>query len=227
MRQQSHCVLAPLYVFKTPQNTRQTKLTEHSNMSRLLQHYSTSRTAFFCCDLQTAFAPRIAHFPQCVFVANRFAQLHSILPGATDFYVTEQNPKALGGTVPEIDIPFTAKAFHKKKFSMLTDEVTASLAAPLVEQVVIFGIEAHVCVLQTVAELLDLPGIQRVAIARDGVGSQKPVDQDAALQLMQSWGPRCILTTSESILFQLTRDAADHHFKAISGLAKQQPPVAL
>jgi nicotinamidase-related amidase len=193
-------------------------------MSRLLQHYGTSRTAFFCCDLQTAFAPRIARFPQGVFVANRFAQLHAILPHATDYYVTEHYPKALGSTVPEVIIPTTAKTFHKTKFSMLTEELLASLEQSPVEQVVIFGIEAHVCVLQTVAELMDLPSIKRVAIARDGVGSQKPGDEDAAFQLMQSWGGKCIVTTSESILFQLARNAADQNFKAISSLAKQQAP---
>ncbi|CUF22104.1 ribonuclease mar1, putative [Bodo saltans] len=193
-------------------------------MSRLLQHYSTSRTAFFCCDLQTAFAPRISRLPVGVFVANRFAQLHTILPEATDYYVTEHYPKALGTTVSDIIIPSTAKTFHKKKFSMLTEELLASLEHSPVDQVVVFGVEAHVCVLQTVAELMELPTIKRVAVARDGVGSQKPGDEDAAIQLMQSWGGKCIVTTSESILFQLTRDAADPNFKAISSLAKQQAP---
>lgn len=191
-------------------------------MSRLLQHYSKARTAFFCCDLQTGFAPRISRFPQAVFVANRFAKFHGIVPGETDYIVTEHYPKALGKTVPEIEIPPSAKAFEKKKFSMLIDDVNAAL--PNVQQVVIFGIEAHVCVLQTVAELLDNPNIQHIAVARDGVGSQKASDEEAAIQLMQTWGPRCIVTTSESIMFQLVRDAADPHFKAMSSLAKLQAP---
>jgi hypothetical protein len=194
-------------------------------MSRLLQHYSKARTAFFCCDLQTGFAPRIARFPQCVFVANRFAQFHGIMPQATDFIVTEHYPKALGNTVPDIVIPHTAKKFDKKKFSMLIEDVNTTLEVNGVKQVVIFGIEAHVCVMQTVAELLDNPNIDHVAVARDGVSSQKPFDEDAAVNLMQTWGPKCLVTTSESIMFQLVRDATDPNFKAMSNLAKQQMPL--
>lgn len=176
--------------------------------------------------MQTLFSSHVARFPHGVFVANRFAQLHSILLDATDYYVTEQYPAVLGGTVADIALPTTAKVLAKTKYSMLTNDLRASLLnSPLTaEQVVIFGIASHVCLLQTVAELMDLPTIKRVAVARDGIGAGSEKDDHAAIQLMQSWGGKCIVTTSESILFQLTRDAADPNFKAISSLAKQQAP---
>lgn len=191
-------------------------------MSRLLPHYALGgKTAFFCCDIQGAFAPRIKNFNQLVFVANRFAALHTTLKDHTKFIVTEQYPKALGKTSPEVVIPESALVFEKTRFSMLIPEVVVQLED--VSNVVIFGLEAHVCVLQTVAELLDHK--KKVVLVRDGVGSQQAFDEEAAVKLMSSWGPECFVSTSESVMFQLARDAKDPNFKAVSNLAKMQRPL--
>ncbi|XQJ25457.1 ribonuclease mar1 [Leishmania guyanensis] len=192
-------------------------------MSRLIPHYSMGKTAFLCVDLQKAFSKRIENFSNCVFVANRLARMHEALPENTKYIVTEQYPKGLGHTVPEIILPKTAQVIEKTRFSCIVPEVEKLLKD--VNNAVVFGIEGHACILQTVADLLDMN--KRVFLLKDGLGSQKKTDFKAAVKLMSSWGPNCQLTTSESILLQMTRDSMDPNFKAIAKLLKEEPPIPL
>ena len=83
-------------------------------------------------------------------------------------FVTEQNPKALGVTgtfimlfikflsflVPEIDIS-KAKKYEKMKFSMVNDDMLSLLSTSKIQSVLLVGIEAHVCVLQTALDLIE------------------------------------------------------------------------
>ena len=183
-------------------------------MSRLIGN--SSRIAFFCCDLQEKFAARIPNFSQCVFVANRFAHVHKALPQQTRYIVTEQYPQGLGRTVPDITLPEGCVAIPKKTFSMMVPDVVSQVSD--IDTVVLFGIETHVCVLQTAADLLDMG--KKVVIVRDGIGSQHLNDETAAVDLFRSWGPQCYVTTSESVLFQIMRSADHPKFKEISKLAQ-------
>ena len=80
----------------------------------------------------------------------------------------------------------------------------------------ISGIEAHVCVLQTVIDLLD-EGFSPVIVA-DCIASRNLSDKSIALDRMLGEGAR--ITTCESILFELARVAGTEQFKAISRLVK-------
>ncbi|KPI86352.1 Ribonuclease mar1 [Leptomonas seymouri] len=192
-------------------------------MSRLLPHYSKGKTAFMCVDLQTAFSERIKNFSNCVFVANRLARMHEALPEHTKYIVTEQYPKGLGHTVKEITLPKTSHMIEKTRFSCVVPEVVELLKD--VDNIVLFGIEGHVCVMQTAADLLDMN--KRVVLTVDGLGSQKSTDFKAAMKLMGTWGPNCELTTSESLLLQMTKDAKDPNFKKIAKLLQDQSPIPL
>lgn len=86
----------------------------------------------------------------------------------------------------------------------------------------VFGIEAHVCVQMTVRDLLDHN--YNVYLPVDGIGSQRTSDLKPALKLMRSWGENCVLTTSESIVMQLLRDAKDPMFKQCAKLLQEKPP---
>ncbi|KAG5484446.1 hypothetical protein LSCM1_07815 [Leishmania martiniquensis] len=192
-------------------------------MSRLLPHYSKGKTVFLCVDLQKAFSERIENFLNCVFVANRLARLHEVLPEYTKYIVTEHYPKGLGRIVPEVSLPQSAHVIEKTRFSCIVPEVEKLLMD--VDNAVVFGIEGHACILQTVADLLDMS--KRVFLPIDGLGSQKKADFKAAMKQMRSWGPNCEITTSESILLQMTRDAKDPKFKMIAKLLKEQHPIPL
>ncbi|EPY39284.1 MAR1 ribonuclease [Angomonas deanei] len=192
-------------------------------MSRLLPHYSKGKTAFLCVDLQKAFAPRIANFANCVFVANQFAALHEVLKEETKYVVTEQYPKGLGNTVPEIKVPNGSLVVPKTQFSCIVPEVVTALKD--VDNVVLFGIEGHACILQTAAELLDMK--KKVALPVDGIGSQKATDLGAAIELMRTWGPDCFVTSTESIILQMTKGASDPKFKQVSGILKNKHPIEI
>lgn len=87
---------------------------------------------------------------------------------------------------------------------------------------VVFGIEAHVCMLQTVADLLD-DGYE-VTVLADGTSAQQPHDVQFAFELMRQWG--AFVATSESLLFRLLRTASHEQFRTISALVKDRIPYA-
>lgn len=115
---------------------------------------------------------------------------------------TEQYPKALGATVPELRevLPASSSIVAKTRFSMLTPEVSELLQQkPLISQVLLCGIEAHVCVLQTTLDLIE-SGYE-VHIITDAVSSQRVGDRTAGLARAAQSG--AFLVTSEMALFQL------------------------
>lgn len=142
-------------------------------------------------------------------------------------YATEQAPKALGNTVSPLSellgalpAPSTKTALPKTRFSMVLPEETDKWMkeAGNPSNVIIVGIESHVCVLQTTLDLLER-GIA-VHVLADGVSSCNAGERRVALERMRQAG--AIVTTSESVLFQLIEDASHPNFKAISGLIKEE-----
>ncbi|ORC86851.1 ribonuclease mar1 [Trypanosoma theileri] len=194
-------------------------------MSRLLQHYSACKTAFFCCDIQEKLESRVANFANCIHVSNRFAALHTALGDQHSlFIVTEQYPKGVGPTSKHIQLPADAHIYPKTQSSMLLPEVLQLVDVPEVRQVILWGNETHVCILQTAAALLDIG--KKVVVAVDGCGSQWELDHMTAVQLLQAWTrDGCSVSTSESILMQLMKDAGDPLFKKVAALMKDKPPL--
>merc|ERR1719291_1340032 len=132
--------------------------------------------------------------------------------------VTEQYPKALGHTVSDIDISKAVKVLEKTKFSMIVDEsVPKFLADESIKRVAIFGWETHVCILQTVEDLIKCESVEEILIVTDGVSSQRPHDRAVALRTLAKW-PKVWETTVESLLFGLIRSKDHPCFKHISNL---------
>ncbi|SPO47992.1 related to Isochorismatase domain-containing protein 2, mitochondrial [Moesziomyces antarcticus] len=183
------------------------------------------KTAFFLCDMQERFRTAIANFDLITNTSARMLRAASILD--VPVFTTEQNPKALGATVAPLNdlvkqLPeLSSKAVHPKtKFSMDLPGITDAWlkSAGDIKHVVIFGIESHVCVLQTTLDLLER-GIQ-VHVIKDGVSSCNVGEIDVALERMRDSGAK--ITTSESVLFQMLVDASHPKFKAISSLIKEE-----
>lgn len=130
---------------------------------------------------------------------------------------TEQYPKGLGSTVSEIGKQVSDRP-EKIEFSCLNclDWNSTGSDPEGRYKVVVAGIESHVCVLQTVLDLLS-QGF-RVFVAADAVGSRKPLDRDIALQRMASSG--AVITTTESVLFEWCERAGTPEFKEISRLVR-------
>ena len=130
--------------------------------------------------------------------------------------VTEQYPKGLGSTVPEICdlLPAGTSIPEKLRFSCAELLSWGTAGGPENDrfQIVVAGIEAHVCVQQTVLDLLSAG--YRVHIAADAIASRKKFDWQTALTRMADSG--AVVTTTESILFEWCEVAGTPEFKQIS-----------
>ncbi|KAJ1563068.1 Isochorismatase domain-containing protein 1 [Cladochytrium tenue] len=177
-----------------------------------------SNTALFLCDIQERFRPHIHKFDVMLETAKKMVQVSKILE--VPLIVTEQNPKALGPTVEELQVKDLAKIIQPKtKFSMWLPEVETVIKSHPggINNAILFGIESHVCVLQTALDLME-NGVHVVVLA-DGVSSINKGEIPVALQRMRDAG--ATVESSESVIFQLLGDAGHPRFKEIQNLVKQ------
>lgn len=132
--------------------------------------------------------------------------------------VTEQYRKGLGETVPAIqEAVGNFDPMEKMTFSCCDDpQFSVRLNNMAKKNVIVCGIESHVCVLQTVIDLLE-SGFQPVVV-EDCISSRKPLDKKIAVRRMSREG--AIVTSYESILFELARISGTDTFKTISKLVK-------
>ena len=132
--------------------------------------------------------------------------------------VTQQYTKGLGPTDPSIAGKIAEFSYiEKTSFSCFEEPVFQKELTLLGKQnIIIIGIESHVCVLQTCLDLLS--GGYNPVVIEDCVSSRKPEDKIVSIKRMRQEGAR--ISTLESILFELTRKAGDETFKRISRLVK-------
>jgi nicotinamidase-related amidase len=132
--------------------------------------------------------------------------------------ITEQYPRGLGKTIEALAALMEGEVVKEKISFSCCDEPSFIKMLELQRRhtVIICGIEAHVCVMQTVIDLVAL-GYHAVVVA-DCISSRNPEDKRVAIERMRSEG--AVITTSESILFELAQVAGNDEFKAISKLVK-------
>jgi nicotinamidase-related amidase len=131
---------------------------------------------------------------------------------------TEQYPKGLGPTVPELRAALEPAApVEKLTFDCCGEPTFApALDAAGRPAVIVCGMETHICVLQTVLGLLARGAT--VHVAADAVCSRDPENARVALELMRDAG--AVVTCTETVLFQLLERAGTPEFKAIQQLVK-------
>lgn len=133
-------------------------------------------------------------------------------------FVTEQYVKGLGSTIPSISESTAGiERVEKMSFSCCGEpSFDLNLKNSSREQIIICGIETHVCVLQTALDLIE-EGFAPILVT-DAVSSRNLNDKKFAIKRMQQEGVR--LATVESILFELARVSGTAGFKAISKLVR-------
>ena len=89
-----------------------------------------------------------------------------------------------------------------------------------IQSIILCGVETHICILQTALDLLR-HGFT-VYIVRDAVASQRLFDHDTAIQRLTSLSNKIILTTVESIIYELLQDARHPSFKSILAIIKER-----
>ncbi len=138
--------------------------------------------------------------------------------------MTEQYPQGLGATVLEL-AEFATDRPAKTAFSAVNDLQIGCVSdagpagiADIRDQVVLTGVETHVCVLQTAYDLLSRG--YRVYLATDAVASRFASDRKMAITRLRDAG--VIVTTVEAIVFEWCASASDPQFKALSQLVKSR-----
>jgi len=132
--------------------------------------------------------------------------------------ISEQYKKGLGLTITEISsILPNIEPKEKMAFSCCDDDgIFKTLTSYGKKNIILCGIESHICVLQTTIDLID-NGFTPIVVA-DCVSSRSLYNKKIALKRMAKEG--AVITTYESILFELCRFAGNEQFKAISKLVK-------
>lgn len=133
-------------------------------------------------------------------------------------FYTEQAPEKIGGTIPEIAKHFKkAKHFTKKTFSCCGEEdFLAALKASGRKNIILAGIETHVCVYQTARDLLAKK--YHVYAVADAIASRKPTDKHFGLNRMQQLGAQLVCV--EMLLTELIATSAHPKFKEILNLIR-------
>lgn len=176
-----------------------------------------SKAVLVVVDVQEAFRSVINDFAMIASSISTAVRGFQILD--VTIFVTEQYPKGLGRTAEEIQLvlPGDFEIFEKTAFSSCgSDLFVEKLSASNAKQVVLCGIETHVCVNQTAHDLLD-QGFD-VHLLTDCVGSRFEHDNKAGIAKMNSSG--VVTSSMEMALFELMRDARHEKFKEIQELIK-------
>jgi len=133
--------------------------------------------------------------------------------------VNEQYPKGLGSTIPELKEILLPEwpVIEKNSFSSFgSDNFRVEIAKKRTDNLIIMGIEAHVCVQQTVFDALE-KGFN-VFVPADAIASRKEYDKNISVELMRQAG--AYITTVESLLFMLLKDSSNPAFKPVTKLLK-------
>jgi nicotinamidase-related amidase len=168
---------------------------------------SRDRAMLIVVDVQEAFRPYAA-FAGVADASAKLVQAARIL--GVPALVSEQYPKGLGPTAPEVGLQ-DERRIEKTVFSAARAD-GFDLAGR--GQALVCGIEAHVCVSQTVHDLLE-KGID-VHVPADAVGSRHELDYERGLERMERAG--AVVSTVEASLFELLERAGTPEFKAVQRL---------
>jgi nicotinamidase-related amidase len=170
------------------------------------------RAALVVVDVQEAFRPAVQDFDQVA------AETAKLIDGARalglPIVVTEQYPKGLGNTAAEIADHLDGVVPVEKVCFSAARADGFDLGGR--DQVLLCGIEAHVCVSQTAHDLLER-GVE-VHVVRDAVASRTAANRDVGLHKMEHSG--AILTSVETALFELVGAAGSDEFKQVQRLVK-------
>ncbi len=178
---------------------------------------TVENAALIAVDLQERLMPVIDHGDSVISRAS--IMVRGAAEIGVDIIVTEQYPKGLGNTVPEIStwLPDSAAVCEKSSFSIFKNEsFMTALTARKREVLLFIGVEMGICLLQSVLDARN-SGYEVIVVA-DAVGSRNEKECQWALETARQAGATVL--GSEAVLFMLLRDSRNPHFKAISGLIK-------
>jgi len=173
------------------------------------------KTVFALVDIQDKFIPVIKDIDRVISNSNILVKASEILN--IPLIVTEQYPKGLGHTSEKINLPDKKYLIEKVSFSCFgSDEFIKKIKELKVDSIVLFGIEAHVCILKTALDALK--NNLDVYVVADAISSRTDENKSLAIERMRQSG--VFIVSTEMIIFQLLDKAGTEEFKLISKLVK-------
>ena len=170
-------------------------------------------TLFLMIDIQEKLLNAVINKEQLEKKAKILAKTAEILN--LPFFITEQYPQGLGKTIKGLDNG--TKTFVKTSFNaLLEDDIVVELNKIGKKQIVLFGIETHICVYQT-AIALQQKGFD-VTLIKDASGSRSEIEHKSAIEILAQNGIK--IKTTEMILFELLKSSKHSMFKEIQALIK-------
>ena len=179
----------------------------------------SSNSSVLLIDVQTKLFPKILYAQRLKnSILDCLKVFHTL---NVPIFFSEQYPKGLGFTTDKVLeklLFYKAYKFEKTSFSCFPNTSEPCYAGKLLKtkQIILIGIETHICVLQTAMDLKNKG--QEVFVIFEAVGSRKKYDKEFAIKRMINNGIQVI--TFEMMLFELLRDSKNKHFKNLSSLIK-------
>jgi nicotinamidase-related amidase len=189
-------------------------MTENPGMASS-ERFNAEHSALLVIDVQGKLLEKIEGRDMLLSNIQRLIKVARLL--GIPVTATEQYPKGLGPSVPEVAELVPVRAAKTAFHACGCGPVLETLHGRGVRKVTLAGIEAHVCIAQTALELLTL-GF-RVQVPADAVSSRHALDRDIALRRLELAG--AVVTTSEAAIFEWIETADHPQFKAISALIKE------
>jgi nicotinamidase-related amidase len=167
-------------------------------------------------DIQQAMLNVIETSKKVTQKVNQLTQAAEVL--GIPILLTEQYSKGLGGTIPEVVGGIRSpNVFHKEHFSAcLEADFLALINSYHRNKIVVVGMEAHVCVLQTGLDLIREG--YKLQLVADGVASRTDQNRDIAIDLFREAG--AVITSAEIVIFQWARRANTEDFRRILPIVK-------
>jgi nicotinamidase-related amidase len=194
-------------------------MTEKNAFPRSPELMTASDTILLVVDVQQKLVGLIDGHARIVWNIRRLIDGARLL--GLPVLATEQYPQGLGPTSAEL-VALLDRVFDKTAFSCGgCSALCQELEVLGQRKLLVAGIEAHVCIQQTVLDLL-AEGY-RIYVAADAVGSRSRLDYEIALRRLESAG--ATLTTVEAALFEWCQDSKAPQFKQISKLVQEKIPT--
>lgn len=182
------------------------------------QTLTKSNTGLILVDVQEKLFPKVERGPEVLQVMRQVIKGFQIMQ--LPIIVSEQYPEGLGSTIAFLKsvLDEDQKYLKKTTFSCFgNDEIRRHILSSPIQNWVVIGIEAHVCILQTVKGLLSAG--KDPVVLNDAITSRSLYDFATAIAEMRDLGVR--VSSAETILFELLSDSKTSEFKAISQLIKE------
>lgn len=182
------------------------------------------RAALFVIDIQERLLPAMQDQAAQQLLRNTAILIEAAGRLGLPIVVSQQYPKGLGATVPPVEAALAAQTgavihrFDKMEFSAAAAPAFAALDSQLAgrDQWIVCGMETHVCVYQTVRDLV--VGGADVHVCADAVTSRARLNWEMGLKLMDRAG--AVVSTTEACVFDLLHIAGTDEFKALSKAIK-------